>query len=279
MDTKIKYVSDDRRYKIVIIILVSIIVLFYVAIPIYRKLYDKFFIYYKKENPSISTGIGLYGKPEKTSVYDEATGTYTVSYTIEYKINAGAPVVSFTCTYDFRDKDGVVQDTKTSNPVVINECPDDKLTIVFEKVRINPASYKSVDMNVVYAKSFYEEGLEKLSPFDRWLKENPWVWALFVVPYLIAMGVIMVATAKFLCADCDLKDKDFWKSVAAGVFWPIGAPILLSAYIKSEKEKQRKRIERNKRNALKKQGKPNRQTIECIKTSKADENSSVFYLK
>ena len=48
MDTKIKYVSDDRRYKIVIIILVSIIVLFYVAIPIYRKLYDKFFIYYKK---------------------------------------------------------------------------------------------------------------------------------------------------------------------------------------------------------------------------------------
>ena len=36
MDTKIKYVSDDRRYKIVIIILVSIIVLFYVAIPIYR---------------------------------------------------------------------------------------------------------------------------------------------------------------------------------------------------------------------------------------------------
>lgn len=47
MDTKIKYVSDDRRYKIVIIILVSIIVLFYVAIPIYRKLYDKFFIYYK----------------------------------------------------------------------------------------------------------------------------------------------------------------------------------------------------------------------------------------
>lgn len=65
MDTKIKYVSDDRRYKIVIIILVSIIVLFYVAIPIYRKLYDKFFIYYKKENPSISTGIGLYGKPEK----------------------------------------------------------------------------------------------------------------------------------------------------------------------------------------------------------------------
>ena len=38
MDTKIKYVSDDRRYKIVIIILVSIIVLFYVAIPIYRKL-------------------------------------------------------------------------------------------------------------------------------------------------------------------------------------------------------------------------------------------------
>lgn len=59
MDTKLKYVSDDRRYKIVIIILVSIIVLFYVAIPIYRKLYDKFFIYYKKENPSISTGIGL----------------------------------------------------------------------------------------------------------------------------------------------------------------------------------------------------------------------------
>lgn len=247
MDTKIKYVSDDRRYKIVIIILVSIIVLFYVAIPIYRKLYDKFFIYYKKENPSISTGIGLYGKPEKTSVYDEATGTYTVSYTVEYKINAGAPVVSFTCTYDFRDKDGVVQDTKTSNPVVINECPDDKLTIVFEKVRIDPASYRSVDMNVVYAKSFYEEGLEKLSPFDRWLKENPWVWALFVVPYLIAMGVIMVATAKFLCADCDLKDKEFWKSVAAGVFWPIGAPILLSAYIKSEKEKQRKRIERNKK--------------------------------
>lgn len=49
MDTKIKYVSDDRRYKIVIIILVSIIVLFYVAIPIYRKLYDKFFIYYKKK--------------------------------------------------------------------------------------------------------------------------------------------------------------------------------------------------------------------------------------
>ena len=183
MDTKIKYVSDDRRYKIVIIILVSIIVLFYVAIPIYRKLYDKFFIYYKKENPSISTGIGLYGKPEKTSVYDEATGTYTVSYTVEYKINVGAPVVSFTCTYDFRDKDGVVQDTKTSNPVVINECPDDKLTIVFEKVRIDPASYRSVDMNVVYAKSFYEEGLEKLSPFDRWLKENPWVWALFVVPY------------------------------------------------------------------------------------------------
>lgn len=247
MDTKIKYVSDDRRYKIVIIILVSIIVLFYVAIPIYRKLYDKFFIYYKKENPSISTGIGLYGKPEKTSVYDEATGTYTVSYTVEYKINAGAPVVSFTCTYDFRDKDGVVQDTKTSNPVVINECLDDKLTIVFEKVRIDPASYRSVDMNVVYAKSFYEEGLEKLSPFDRWLKENPWVWALFVVPYLIAMGVIMVATAKFLCADCDLKDKEFWKSVAAGVFWPIGAPILLSAYIKSEKEKQRKRIERNKK--------------------------------
>lgn len=247
MDTKIKYVSDDRRYKIVIIILVSIIVLFYVAIPIYRKLYDKFFINYKKENPSISTGIGLYGKPEKTSVYDEATGTYTVSYTVEYKINAGAPVVSFTCTYDFRDKDGVVQDTKTSNPVVINECPDDKLTIVFEKVRINPVSYRSVDMNVVYAKSFYEEGLEKLSPFDRWLKENPWVWALFVVPYLIAMGVIMVATAKFLCADCDLKDKEFWKSVAAGVFWPIGAPILLSAYIKSEKEKQRKRIERNKK--------------------------------
>lgn len=247
MDTKIKYVSDDRRYKIVIIILVSIIVLFYVAIPIYRKLYDKFFIYYKKENPSISTGIGLYGKPEKTSVYDEATGTYTVSYTVEYKINAGAPVVSFTCTYDFRDQDGVVQDTKTSNPVVINECPDDKLTIVFEKVRINPASYRSVDMNVVYAKSFYEEGLEKLSPFDRWLKENPWVWALFVVPYLIAMGVIMVATAKFLCADCDLKDKEFWKSVAAGVFWPIGAPILLTAYIKSEKEKQRKRIERNKK--------------------------------
>lgn len=247
MDTKIKYVSDDRRYKIVIIILVSIIVLFYVAIPIYRKLYDKFFIYYKKENPSISTGIGLYGKPEKTSVYDEATGTYTVSYTVEYKINAGAPVVSFTCTYDFRDKDGVVQDMKTSNPVVINECPDDKLTIVFEKVRIDPVSYRSVDMNVVYAKSFYEEGLEKLSPFDRWLKENPWVWALFVVPYLIAMGVIMVATAKFLCADCDLKDKEFWKSVAAGVFWPIGAPILLSAYIKSEKEKQRKRIERNKK--------------------------------
>lgn len=247
MDTKIKYVSDDRRYKIVIIILVSIIVLFYVAIPIYRKLYDKFFIYYKKENPSISTGIGLYGKPEKTSVYDEATGTYTVSYTVEYKINAGAPVVSFTCTCDFRDKDGVVQDTKTSNPVVINECPDDKLTIVFEKVRINPVSYRSVDMNVVYAKSFYEEGLEKLSPFDRWLKENPWVWTLFVVPYLIAMGVIMVATAKFLCADCDLKDKEFWKSVAAGVFWPIGAPILLSAYIKSEKEKQRKRIERNKK--------------------------------
>lgn len=35
MDTKLKYVSDDRRYKIVIIILVSIIVLFYVAIPIY----------------------------------------------------------------------------------------------------------------------------------------------------------------------------------------------------------------------------------------------------
>lgn len=247
MDTKLKYVSDDRRYKIVIIILVSIIVLFYVAIPIYRKLYDKFFIYYKKENPSISTGIGLYGKPEKTSVYDEATGTYTVSYTVEYKINVGAPVVSFTCTYDFRDKDGVVQDTKTSNPVVINECPDDKLTIVFEKVRINPVSYRSVDMNVVYAKSFYEEGLEKLSPFDRWLKENPWVWALFVVPYLIAMGVIMVATAKFLCADCDLKDKEFWKSVAAGVFWPIGAPILLTAYIKSEKEKQRKRIERNKK--------------------------------
>ena len=60
----------------------------------YRKLYDKFFIYYKKENPSISTGIGLYGKPEKTSVYDEATGTYTVSYTVEYKINVGAPVVS-----------------------------------------------------------------------------------------------------------------------------------------------------------------------------------------
>ena len=47
MDTKIKYVSDDRRYKIVIIILVSIIVLFYIAIPVYRKLYDKFFIYYK----------------------------------------------------------------------------------------------------------------------------------------------------------------------------------------------------------------------------------------
>lgn len=49
MDTKIKYVSDDRRYKIVIIILVSIIVLFYVAIPIYRKLYDKFSFITKKK--------------------------------------------------------------------------------------------------------------------------------------------------------------------------------------------------------------------------------------
>lgn len=251
MDTKLKYVSDDRRYKIVIIILVSIIVLFYVAIPIYRKLYDKFFIYYKKENPSISTGIGLYGKPEKTSVYDEATGTYTVSYTVEYKINVGAPVVSFTCTYDFRDKDGVVQDTKTSNPVVINECPDDKLTIVFEKVRIDPASYRSVDMNVVYAKSFYEEGLEKLSPFDRWLKENPWVWALFVVPYLIAMGVIMVATAKFLCADCDLKDKEFWKSAAAGVFWPIARRYFLLRISNLKKKNNENASKETKRNALK----------------------------
>ena len=103
MDTKIKYVSDDRRYKIVIIILVSIIVLFYVAIPIYRKLYDKFFIYYKKEKSIVvSTLLTILGFVIYIGVFTVALPYVpgleflnNLHIGIQFGVLAGALVVSF----------------------------------------------------------------------------------------------------------------------------------------------------------------------------------------